>query len=272
MAADNPSNVLLKATEVLQKAAGSVVKLLEDEERSSRKFDEKSNSISSHLTKSSFNREPNCVGHAGHAAQEFVVDLFPSLVKQREQRAKGRGKRGQINGKRKPTGLSPFMNFAHVNTWTHRFCLLSGVENESTPTIKEKQLLLEAAWDGGGFTLWRCGGRNSKDLVQIYLPNEGYTVKYLKEESVLGSAVCYIKPLQRDLPFDTCKDKTSEVKQSSGVKIKCIYCAQTVAMNSIQDHHKICNLDILSDTDDDDDDDDLCVVNTVWLLLQKCVK
>jgi len=50
---------------------------------------------------------------------------------------------------------------------------------------------------GGGFVLKRCCRR--RRLVELPVPQGGYTVAYLKHLSGLNKAVCYIVPIQADL-------------------------------------------------------------------------
>lgn len=42
----------------------------------------------------------------------------------------------------------------------------------------------------------------SRQLIDIDMPPEGYSVNYLKERSSLNKAVAYIVPLQCDLPLN----------------------------------------------------------------------
>ena len=50
-----------------------------------------------------------------------------------------------------------------------------------------------------GYELLRLGDGRSKDLLLIPMPQNGYTVPYLK--SVLGQAKGYLRPLQEDIPL-----------------------------------------------------------------------
>ena len=47
--------------------------------------------------------------------------------------------------------------------------------------------------------LLRVGDGRSKDLLLIPMPQNGFTVPYLK--SVLGQAKGYLRPLQQDIPL-----------------------------------------------------------------------
>lgn len=48
--------------------------------------------------------------------------------------------------------------------------------------------------DGGGYELMRSSSRILLETISI--PSFGYTTHYLSDESGLGSAICYIRPLQ----------------------------------------------------------------------------
>ena len=50
-----------------------------------------------------------------------------------------------------------------------------------------------------GYELLRVGDGRSKDLLFIPMPENGFTVPYLK--SVLGQAKGYLRPLQQDIPL-----------------------------------------------------------------------
>lgn len=54
--------------------------------------------------------------------------------------------------------------------------------------------------DGGGFELMRSNSR--VHLEKITVPSSGYTSHYLADESGLGSAICYIRPIQQSLSLD----------------------------------------------------------------------
>lgn len=56
---------------------------------------------------------------------------------------------------------------------------------------------------GGGFELMRtCVGSRSI-LEPIPMPTEGYTSYSLAEETGLGQAICFIRPIQKDLEMLT---------------------------------------------------------------------
>lgn len=54
--------------------------------------------------------------------------------------------------------------------------------------------------DAGGYELMRSSSRTLLETIPI--PSYGYTTHYLSDESGLGSAICYIRPLQGQLSVD----------------------------------------------------------------------
>lgn len=54
--------------------------------------------------------------------------------------------------------------------------------------------------DAGGYELMRSSSRTLLETIPI--PSYGYTTHYLSDESGLGSAICYIRPLQGQLSAD----------------------------------------------------------------------
>jgi len=73
-----------------------------------------------------------------------------------------------------------------------RFCDVKCTPQQCLIIIEESFPLLKACWI-------RCC--RSRQLIDIVMPPEGYSVKYLKETSNLNKAVAYIVPLQCDLPL-----------------------------------------------------------------------
>jgi hypothetical protein len=55
--------------------------------------------------------------------------------------------------------------------------------------------------EAGGFELMRTGTVSRTQLEAMYLPAGGYTSVYLADESGLGQAICFIRPIQMDLPL-----------------------------------------------------------------------
>ena len=53
--------------------------------------------------------------------------------------------------------------------------------------------------DCGGWELLRTPPGSRIVLENIRIPTGGYTSSYLADESNLGQAVCYIRPIQKDL-------------------------------------------------------------------------
>eukprot|EP00112_Aurelia_sp_Birch-Aquarium-sp1_P003669 Seg1413.7 transcript_id=Seg1413.7/GoldUCD/mRNA.D3Y31 product="hypothetical protein" protein_id=Seg1413.7/GoldUCD/D3Y31 len=118
-----------------------------------------------------------------------------------------------------------------ANTWTHKFCLVPFKDQLFTPTLTDKDSWKEAGLGekvvtlnkngdhqhieqtledafpklkgAGGFMLLRSGVRSNGGarLEAISIPYGGYSVPYLKYDSPLRSATCFIRPLQQDLPL-----------------------------------------------------------------------
>lgn len=54
--------------------------------------------------------------------------------------------------------------------------------------------------DGGGFELLRSSARIA--LEKICMPANGYNTQFLSDESGLGGAICYIRPIQEHLSLE----------------------------------------------------------------------
>ena len=61
---------------------------------------------------------------------------------------------------------------------------------ENYPKLKE----------GGGFELLRSFSRTSLEVIKM--PNIGYHTQFLADDSGMGAAICYIRPLQTGLCLD----------------------------------------------------------------------
>lgn len=117
--------------------------------------------------------------------------------------------------------------FVPKETWTHEFFCLAETETDRIPNRQEKFTLqsaglgrkklvfgskdtaklvqekLENAFPklshGGGFEILRSGA-TVRELVVIRPPlNVGYSVSFLRNESGLGQALAYVRPVQRSL-------------------------------------------------------------------------
>lgn len=75
------------------------------------------------------------------------------------------------------------------------------------PFIKTTEEVFPLLKHAGGFKLMHCC--RSRQLIDIDMPPEGYSVNYLKERSSLNKAVAYIVPLQCDLPLNGDNQKVS---------------------------------------------------------------
>ena len=121
--------------------------------------------------------------------------------------------------------------FIPKETWTHEFFCLAETDTDRIPNRQEKFILqsaglgrkklvfgskdtaklvqekLENAFPklshGGGFEILRSDA-TVKELVIIRPPaNVGYAVPFLRNESGLGQALAYIRPVQRNLDIST---------------------------------------------------------------------
>lgn len=84
------------------------------------------------------------------------------------------------------------------------FC---GVQCIPQPFIKTTEEVFPLLKHAGGFKLMHCC--RSRQLIDIDMPPEGYSVNYLKERSSLNKAVAYIVPLQCDLALNGDNQKIS---------------------------------------------------------------
>lgn len=58
----------------------------------------------------------------------------------------------------------------------------------------------------GGFELMRSASTHKFQLDTIPIPKGGYTSSYLSDESGLGQAMCYIRPIQKDIEMENLPD------------------------------------------------------------------
>eukprot|EP00794_Sanderia_malayensis_P020779 gene20779-22807_t len=187
---------------------------------------------------------------AGRAEKTFR-EAFPALKSRKIKHAEQR----QL--------LHSIIPFPLRETWTHDFCCLPEISQDSTPSAKQSEALnraglgktkikfenrnfnhaevcdkLEAIFPqlkfAGGFTLHRAkaGGQNR----QLHpLITEWYDIKSLKAE-VSGSACLYIKPLQHDLDLS----KPKEVPKIVSPMVVCLNCKQQVPICDFADHKQNC--------------------------------
>ena len=85
-------------------------------------------------------------------------------------------------------------------------------KNTSPASLKDKlEEYYPQLTKGGGFELLRVSFTNRTALDLIVPPPAGYTSQFLSEESGLGQAICYVRPIQRDLCTKSRMDTNSEV-------------------------------------------------------------
>ncbi|CAH3146691.1 unnamed protein product [Porites lobata] len=165
-------------------------------------------------------------------------------------------------------------------TWTHEFFCLADCAAESAPSRSEKFELqlaglgrkkivfgcrdnavqvkekLEQAYPkldkGGGFEILRSGNSTSVRGLCVLKPptSTGYSVNFLRNESGLGQALAYIRPLQRSL--DTSPSEESGVQDSHHVgdnipQVECVKCKVMMPVTAIKQHMLACPADDLHD-------------------------
>ncbi|XP_053406476.1 uncharacterized protein LOC123545143 [Mercenaria mercenaria] len=156
-----------------------------------------------------------------------------------------------------------------ISYWSHRFCLLASSKQITAPTREEKQELYDAGLGEkkitfikdsypesfkakleevypnligcGGFELLRsnCGSRVSLEVLKM--PSTGFTSIYLANESNLGQALCYIRPIQKDLELHIGSTQEHSEPTESDVTEQCIDCNQMIPLSSLRSHKEICN-------------------------------
>ncbi len=165
------------------------------------------------------------------SASAELHDAFAPYSRQAYQFNRlGRGRRASTSSSSRQRRSSPFQA---ANTWTHKFCVIPYKDTQFTPTLQEKDCwkaaglgektvtfarngdykafeetlfdAFEALREAGGFLLLRSGRRagsgENRQLELIAIPFGGYTARYLKFDSPLRSATCYVRPMQKDLPL-----------------------------------------------------------------------
>eukprot|EP00112_Aurelia_sp_Birch-Aquarium-sp1_P024189 Seg752.11 transcript_id=Seg752.11/GoldUCD/mRNA.D3Y31 product="tRNA uracil-O 2-methyltransferase" protein_id=Seg752.11/GoldUCD/D3Y31 len=206
---------------------------------------------------------------ARRSASQELRDAFAPYSRHAYQFTRfGRGaattaSRGHSSSRRR----SPFSSVS--NNWTHRFCLVPFKDQVCVPTLSErdswrragmgeKTLVFDKNGDhshiaeticaafeklraAGGFTLLRSGSRSTPGertrLELISIPYGGYSVPFLKNDSPLRSAMCFIRPMQMDLPLD--EIVTSSATSAAGRRmpmIECIQCGTMVEIDIMEDH------------------------------------
>ena len=164
-------------------------------------------------------------------------------------RGMGRGRASSSFNRSRSRGSSPFPT-SSSNTWSHKFCLIPYKDQVFVPSLSEKEnwklsglgekivtfrkngdhrhieetlcTAYSQLKDAGGFLLLRSGSRSKSGdgtkLELIQIPYGGYSISYLKFDSPLRSATCYVRPMQHDLSL---KELSSTFGESSadGVRV-----------------------------------------------------
>lgn len=114
---------------------------------------------------------------------------------------------------------------------------------ESYPTLTPQN---------GAFQLLRCefGGSGSRDLNTIAMPQNGYSVPFLKEQS--KSSLIYIRPLNCDIEFEMKRIEPVELPTCTASAI-CKSCNKTVPLSYFEQHQHHCQGAMSTDKDSDKD-------------------
>ena len=187
-------------------------------------------------------------GIARSASQEFRNAFAPYSRNAYQFSRFGRGVSASSYYRGAGRRRAPFTSVN--NTWTHKFCVIPFKDHEHVPSLQEKDAWHEAGMgektivfpdkngaqshieetlcsafpklrDAGGFLLMRSStsrqdsrrGAGGSLLSMITMPFGGYTIPYLRHESPLHSATCFVRPLQRDLPFDSMQSESVSSQQ-----------------------------------------------------------
>ncbi|WAR20106.1 hypothetical protein MAR_001944 [Mya arenaria] len=92
----------------------------------------------------------------------------------------------------------------------------------------------------GGFELLRTCGNSKYTLQPLPIPPGGYTTKYLCDESSLGQAVCYIRPIQKDLDINLCSSQVDTDDQTTEM---CLRCGKSIPLQRLRLHIDACGTD-----------------------------
>lgn len=89
--------------------------------------------------------------------------------------------------------------------------------------------------DGGGFELLRSSARIA--LEKICMPANGYNTQFLSDESGLGGAICYIRPIQEHLSLEPV---VNIEPTEDCIKELCKGCGQNIPIVALREHVAIC--------------------------------
>ncbi|KAK1175612.1 hypothetical protein AOXY_G286 [Acipenser oxyrinchus oxyrinchus] len=155
------------------------------------------------------------------------------------------------------------------NTFTHKFCCLSGKDDSVIPTRKGKDNLLLAGLgekkitfqnkdcspeeftaelmenfpklrDGGSYELIRAvGSTRCTSLSVILCPDEGYSPSFLRSpEYGVGSATIYVRPLEQNLNMDVIAENLLSL---NGPKVTCVHRHEDFAHSEVRRHVDLCS-------------------------------
>ncbi|XP_073805043.1 uncharacterized protein isoform X3 [Danio rerio] len=81
----------------------------------------------------------------------------------------------------------------------------------------------------------------SKQLINIVMPPDGYSVNFPKNRSSLNKAVAYIVPLQCNLPLNGDHQKEDSMGQGEPLQQTWVNCKQVVPLYVMESHRIQCN-------------------------------
>ncbi|WAR15457.1 hypothetical protein MAR_005562, partial [Mya arenaria] len=109
----------------------------------------------------------------------------------------------------------------------------------------------------GGFELLRTCGNSKYTLQPLPIPPGGCTTKYLCDESSLGQAVCYIRPIQKDLDINLCSSQVDTDDQTTEM---CLRCSKSIPLQRLRLHIDACGTDEAMDTCKPSEHTELCPI------------
>ncbi|XP_058645519.1 uncharacterized protein LOC131548308 isoform X3 [Onychostoma macrolepis] len=165
----------------------------------------------------------------------------------------------------------PARNTHTLSTYTHTFCCLGRKDASTVPSrvgkdqlqrlgLGDKRLVFRGNQDSsadfmdfilstypemrdaGGFELLKISGTtHNRNLSLIPCPNQGYSVRYLKDPAVfINNSTIYIRPLQRNLNMENVLND-EPVDAQPGPSTECLICGEKFPFSQIRSHSDACS-------------------------------